>query len=126
MIPENLYYTKEHEWLKIVDDVALVGITEHAQEQLGDVVFVELPAAGTQLSAGDTFGSIESVKAVSDLFAPIEGEVVEVNSLLEEQPELLNASPYEQGWVVKVRMGDSDATKALLSAQEYEQFCAEG
>jgi glycine cleavage system H protein len=125
MIPESLFYTKEHEWLKIDGDLALVGITDHAQEQLGDVVFVELPPAGTQLSAGETFGSIESVKAVSDLFAPTDGEVVEVNSILEEQPELLNASPYEQAWIIKVRLANPDASKELLSADEYKEFCAE-
>ncbi|MDP7040793.1 MAG: glycine cleavage system protein GcvH [Myxococcota bacterium] len=125
MIPESLFYTKEHEWLKIDGDLALVGITDHAQEQLGDVVFVELPPAGAQLSAGETFGSVESVKAVSDLFAPTDGEVVEVNSILEDQPELLNASPYEQAWIIKVRLANPDVSKELLSAQEYEQFCAE-
>tara|TARA_B100000676_G_scaffold260688_1_gene270526 strand:- start:393 stop:776 length:384 start_codon:yes stop_codon:yes gene_type:complete len=124
MVPESLFYTKEHEWLKIDGDVALVGITDHAQEQLGDVVFVELPAPGTQLSTGDTFGSVESVKAVSDLFAPADGEVLEVNSTLEDQPELLNASPYDQAWLIKVKLSNTDATEGLLSAQAYEEFCA--
>ena len=120
--PEELKYTKSHEWVRMEDDVATVGITEHAQDELGAVVFVELPEQGSSFEAGEAFGTVESVKAVSDLNAPIGGEVVEVNSTLEDSPEKINEDPYGEGWILKLRgSGEGD----LLSADEYEKFLQE-
>lgn len=120
--PEELQYTKTHEWVRMEDDVATVGITEHAQDELGDVVFVELPETGSSLEAGEAFGTVESVKAVSDLNAPVAGEVVEVNSSLEDSPEKINEDPYGDGWILKLRVsGEND----LLSAEEYEKALEE-
>jgi glycine cleavage system H protein len=121
-IPEELRYAKTHEWVRVEGDTATVGISDYAQGELGDVVFVDLPQSGTSLSAGDAFGSIESVKSVSDLYAPVGGEVVEVNGTLEENPEKVNEDPYGEGWLIKIRAsGEGD----LLSAAEYEQFIEE-
>ncbi len=118
-VPEELQYTRSHEWVRREGETATVGITDHAQDELGDVVFVELPEVGAAFDAGDSFGAVESVKAVSDLYAPVGGEVVEVNSALEDAPEKINEDPYGDGWVLKLRAsGEGD----LLSAQEYEQF----
>jgi glycine cleavage system H protein len=117
-LPQDLQYTKSHEWVRQEGDTATVGITDHAQEELGDVVFVELPAEGDSFDAGESFGTVESVKAVSDLYAPVGGEVVEVNSALEDAPEKINEDPYGEGWIVKLRTsGEAD----LLSADEYEE-----
>lgn len=121
-VPQELQYTKSHEWVRMEDGVATVGITDHAQEELGDVVFVELPEEGDNLSAGDTFGTIESVKAVSDLYAPVGGEVVEVNAELNDTPENVNEDPYGEGWILKIRTSEEGD---LLSAEEYEEFLAE-
>ncbi len=118
-IPEDLRYTKSHEWMRREDDIATVGITDHAQDELGDVVFVELPETGATLAAGDSFGAVESVKAVSDLYAPIGGEVVEVNSALEDSPEKINEDPYGEGWILKLQISDEGD---LLSADEYEKL----
>lgn len=121
-VPEDLQYTKSHEWVRTEDDTATIGITDHAQEELGDVVFVELPAEGDTFEAGEAFGSVESVKAVSDLYAPVGGEVVEVNSALEDAPEKINEDPYGEGWIVKLRTsGEAD----LLSPEEYERVVEE-
>ncbi len=117
-VPENLQYTRSHEWVRVEDDVATIGITDHAQEELGDVVFVELPEAGATFEAGDSFGAVESVKAVSDLYAPVSGEVVEVNSALEDAPEKINDDPYGEGWILKLRASD---TGGLLSASDYDK-----
>ena len=118
-VPEDLQYTRSHEWVRREGDTATVGITEHAQDELGDVVFVELPEQGATFEAGQAFGTVESVKAVSDLYAPVGGEVVEVNGTLEDAPEKINEDPYGDGWIVKLRAnGEGD----LLSAGEYEQF----
>jgi len=117
-VPENLQYTRSHEWVRVEDDVATIGITDHAQEELGDVVFVELPEAGATFEAGDSFGAVESVKAVSDLYAPVSGEVVEINSALEDAPEKINDDPYGEGWILKLRACD---TGGLLSASDYEK-----
>ena len=118
-VPEDLQYTRSHEWVRREGDTATVGITEHAQDELGDVVFVELPEQGATFEAGQAFGTVESVKAVSDLYAPVGGEVVEVNGALEDAPEKINEDPYGDGWIVKLRAnGEGD----LLSAGEYEQF----
>ncbi|MEJ7631523.1 MAG: glycine cleavage system protein GcvH [Rubrobacteraceae bacterium] len=117
-VPENLQYTRSHEWVRVEDDVATIGITDHAQEELGDVVFVELPEAGATFEAGDSFGAVESVKAVSDLYAPVSGEVVEINSALEDAPEKINDDPYGEGWILKLRASD---TGGLLSASDYDK-----
>ncbi|BBL80555.1 glycine cleavage system H protein [Rubrobacter xylanophilus] len=115
-IPQDLQYTRTHEWVRIEDGTATVGITDHAQEELGDVVFVELPEPGSSVEAGEPFGTIESVKAVSDLYSPVSGEVAEVNRTLEESPERVNEDPYGEGWLIRVRIsGQPD----LLSPEEY-------
>ncbi len=121
-VPRELRYTRSHEWVRREGDVATVGITDHAQDELGDVVFVELPEKGATFDAGDAFGTVESVKAVSDLYAPVGGEVVEVNEALEESPEKINEDPYGDGWIIKLRAGDEGD---LLSAEEYEKFLEE-
>jgi glycine cleavage system H protein len=117
--PADLKYTKDHEWIRLGGDVAEIGITEFAQDQLGDVVFVELPDPGRKVQAGESFGSIESVKAVSELFAPMSGEVVEVNPALKDHPETLNAKPHET-WMVKIRLSDPQATASLLDSAQYD------
>jgi glycine cleavage system H protein len=121
-IPEDLQYTESHEWVRIEGETATIGITDHAQDELGDVVFVELPGEGDTFDAGESFGTVESVKAVSDLYAPVGGEVVEVNSALEDAPENINEDPYGEGWIVKLRTSDEPY---LLSSHEYEQVVAE-
>ena len=121
-IPEDLQYTKSHEWVRIEGDTATIGITDHAQDELGDVVFVELPEEGDTFDAGESFGTVESVKAVSDLYAPVGGEVVEVNSTLEDAPENINEDPYGEGWIVKLRTTDE---ADLLSPEEYEKVVEE-
>ena len=121
-IPDDLQYTRSHEWVRMEDDTATIGITDHAQDELGDVVFVELPDVGTTFDAGDSFGTVESVKAVSDLYTPVGGEVVEVNSALENAPEQINDDPYGEGWIVKLRTSEGDD---LLSPEEYEQVVEE-
>jgi glycine cleavage system H protein len=117
--PADLKYTKDHEWVRIAGDTAEIGITDYAQQQLGDVVFVELPDVGTTVSAGQPFGSIESVKAVSELFAPLNGEVVEVNPTLKDHPEIVNTDPHT-AWMVRVRLSDSKAPGSLLDSTQYE------
>ncbi len=120
-IPENLKYTAEHEWLKLeADGTALIGITAHAQSSLGDITFVELPAVGSTLEKGSTFGVVESVKAASDLYAPVSGEVLEVNAALEGAPESVNASPYTDGWMLKVKLFDTAQLNDLLDAAAYQ------
>ena len=121
-VPGDLQYTKTHEWVRREGDTATVGITDHAQDELGDVVFIELPEEGASFGAGDAFGTIESVKAVSDLYAPVGGEVVEVNEALNDAPEKVNEDPYGDGWIVRLRVsGEGD----LLSAAEYEKVLEE-
>jgi glycine cleavage system H protein len=122
MYPENLRYTKEHEWVRVDGDVGVVGITAHAQDQLGDIVYVDLPKLGARLEQGKTLGSVESVKAVSDIYAPISGEVVEVNDTLSTAPERLNQDPHGAAWLVKIKLSAPDETKALLSADEYQSY----
>jgi glycine cleavage system H protein len=121
-VPEELSYAKTHEWIRREDDVATVGITDHAQDELGDVVFIELPEKGASFGAGDSFGTVESVKAVSDLYAPVGGEVVEVNEALNDAPEKINEDPYGDGWILKLRISDEGD---LLSAEEYEKLLEE-
>ena len=121
-IPEDLQYTDSHEWVRIEGDTATIGITDHAQDELGDVVFVELPEEGDTFDADESFGTVESVKAVSDLYTPVGGEVVEVNSALEDAPENINEDPYGEGWIVKLRTTDG---ADLLSPEEYEKVVEE-
>jgi glycine cleavage system H protein len=121
-IPEDLQYTSSHEWVRIEGDTATIGITDHAQDELGDVVFIELPGEGDIFDAGESFGTVESVKAVSDLYAPVGGEVVEVNTSLEDAPEKINEDPYGEGWMVKLRTSDE---ADLLSPEEYEKVVEE-
>lgn len=122
MLPKDRKYSKEHEWLKTEGDVAVVGITDYAQSELGDVVFVELPSVGDTVTQFQTFGVVESVKAASDLYSPISGEIVAVNDKLLTEPEVINKSPYEDAWMLRVRMSDPKELDALLSADEYEAF----
>ncbi|HOC89566.1 MAG TPA: glycine cleavage system protein GcvH [bacterium] len=119
-VPEDLLYTKEHEWVRVQGNTAVVGITDYAQGELGDVVFVELPPAGTATKQGDAFGTIEAVKAVSDLFAPASGEVIEVNPLLADAPETVNKDPYGEGWMVKVRLSAPAELESLMKADAYK------
>ena len=121
-IPEELQYTRSHEWVRTEGDTATVGITDHAQDELGDIVFIELPEQGATFGAGDSFGTVESVKAVSDLYAPVGGEVVEVNEALNDSPEKINEDPYGEGWIIKLRVSEEGN---LLSASDYEQFIEE-
>lgn len=123
--PSDLLYTKEHEWIRVDNGFGTIGITDYAQDQLGDIVFVDLPAVGAAVSAMQKFGEIESVKAVSELYSPVSGEVVEVNAALAERPELVNESPYGEGWMIRVRLSDPSELEGLLSAEDYEAYLAE-
>lgn len=123
--PEELRYTEEHEWVLVEDELVTVGITDFAQDQLGDVVFVELPEVGTLVEVGKPFGVVESVKAVSDIYAPISGEVVEINEELPDTPELINTSPYEDAWMIKIRPTNRAELDDLMSAEDYLDFVAE-
>lgn len=124
-VPKDLRYTNEHEWLKVDGTRGVIGITQFAQDQLGDVVFVEVPAVGTELAAENTFGVVESVKTVSDLYAPVAGKVVAVNKDLEANPELVNQDPYGKGWMIEVELSDAAQVEGLLSAADYEAFIKE-
>lgn len=123
--PEELHYTKDHEWLRLEGNAGTVGVTFFAQEALGDVVYVELPKIGEKFSAGEPFGSVESVKSVNELFTPVSGTVVEINNALVDTPELVNTSPYEDGWMIKIELAAKAEVDALLNATEYEDFVAE-
>ena len=118
-------YTADHEWLRIEGDVATIGVTDYAQSQLGDVVFVELPKVGAQLESGKSFGSVESVKAVSDIFIPVTGEVTEINSLLVDSPEKINQDPHGAAWLIKVKLADPKEVNSLMDAKAYEAYIAE-
>jgi glycine cleavage system H protein len=120
--PDNLHYTKDHEWILVQGETGTIGITDFAQEQLGDVVHVQLPRVGEKFSAHDTFGEVESVKTFSELFIPVSGEVLEVNESLADSPELVNSSPYGDGWMIKVKLSSTGEVDSLLSASEYEDF----
>jgi glycine cleavage system H protein len=126
MVPQDLRYTKEHEWVRIEGDLATVGITDFAAQQLGDVVFVDLPEVGRTVAQFEAVGVIESVKAVSDLFAPVGGDVVETNTELTSKPELLNSDPYGQGWMLRIRLDDRAALDGLLDLAAYEALTSEG
>ncbi len=123
--PGELQYTKEHEWVLVEGNRARVGITDYAQSQLGDVVFVDLPEVGAEVESGGTFGVVESVKAVSDLFIPVSGKVKEVNETLGEQPETVNSDPYVNGWMIVIEMSDNSELEELLSADDYQTFVKE-
>jgi glycine cleavage system H protein len=123
--PENFHYTKEHEWVHVVGEAGVIGITDHAQHELGDIVYVDLPAVGTQLEKGKTLGSVESVKAVSDIYAPVSGEVIEINDALANAPEKLNEDPHGEAWLVKIRLKVPDELKQLLSAADYQSYIGE-
>ena len=120
--PNNLKYTKDHEWILVEGNIGTIGITEFAQGELGDIVFVELPAKGKRLKANETFGTIEAVKTVSDLFSPISGEVVEVNSSLEDNAEVINKDPYNGGWIVKIKIAEAKELNSLLTANQYREL----
>lgn len=121
-IPEDSRYAKSHEYIHVEGDTGTIGITDYAQKELGDVVFVELPQVGTQLEAGDELGSIESVKAVSELFSPVTGEVVEINEKLADKPELVNTDPYGDGWMIRIKVADATELDELMPADEYEEY----
>jgi glycine cleavage system H protein len=125
MVPADLRYTSDHEWVRVDGEEAVVGITQYAADQLGDIVFVELPAVGRALGSHEPFGVVESVKAVSDLFAPVAGEVVSGNDALAGSPELVNSDPYGEGWMMRVRLTDATQVEQLLDAAAYEQLVAE-
>ncbi|HWP81417.1 MAG TPA: glycine cleavage system protein GcvH [Bacteroidota bacterium] len=120
--PANLKYTKDHEWIRIDGGFGWIGITDYAQSELGDIVFVELPAVGAKLEQGKTFGTIEAVKAVSDLYAPMSGEVVEINKEVQDSPEVVNKEPYERGWMIKVKIANSAELSSLLDADSYKKL----
>jgi len=127
MYPENFRYTKEHEWVRVEGDTGVVGITDHAQEQLGDIVYVDLPKLGTKVEQGKTMGSVESVKAVSDIYAPVSGEVIAINDALATSPEKLNADPHGDAWLVKIKLSAPGEIQQLLSAGDYQNYVgAEG
>ncbi|MGI8744647.1 MAG: glycine cleavage system protein GcvH [Bryobacteraceae bacterium] len=122
MYPSNLHYTKEHEWVRVEQDIGVVGITDHAQKELGDIVYVDLPRVGTTVEQGKSLGSVESVKAVSDIYAPLSGEVIEINDALSTAPEKLNEDPHGAAWLVKIRLSTPDQIKQLLSADDYQAY----
>lgn len=126
MYPSDYLYSKEHEWVKVDEDVCLLGITEFAQKELGEVVFVELPEVGQVFDAGDEVGTIESVKAVAELYTPVAGEVVEVNERVTDDPEVLNEDPHGDGWLLKVRFSSAGDLKSLMNAEQYEEYVSEG
>ena len=121
-VPDNLHYSKDHEWVRVEGDTAVIGITDHAQEQLGDVVYVELPKTGESFSAHESFGSVESVKAVSEIFTPVSGDIADLNESLNDEPEKVNKDPYGEGWMIKMKMSAPGEVDSLLTAAEYEDF----
>ena len=125
MTPDELLFTKEHEWLRIVGETGTVGISDHAQKELGEIVYVELPKPGMKLDSGESFGNVESVKAVSELFIPVSGEVVEINEELGASPERINEDPYGGGWMIRIRLLNQDETADLMSAEEYDEYTKE-
>jgi glycine cleavage system H protein len=121
-IPEHLRYSKDHEWVSVDGDVATIGITDYAQHSLGDVVYIDMPRVGDKLNSHESFGSVESVKAVSEIFTPVAGEIVEVNEGLNDTPEAVNNDPYSAGWMIKVKMDNPGEADAMLTAEEYEEY----
>ena len=125
MTPDDLLFTKEHEWLRIADDTGSIGISDHAQKELGEIVYIELPKPGMKFNSGESFGSVESVKAVSELFIPVSGEVIEINEELGASPEKINEDPYGAGWMIRVRLLNQAETADLMSAEEYDEYTTE-
>ena len=121
-VPEGLYYSKDHEWLRVEGETGTVGITDHAQHSLGDVVYVELPKVGESFTAHEAFGSVESVKAVSEIFTPVSGQITEVNDTLQDEPEKVNNDPYGEAWMIRIRINNRGEVDSLLTAAEYEDF----
>ncbi len=121
-VPEDLHYSKDHEWVRVEGDTATIGITDYAQNSLGDIVFVELPKAGERFDANESFGNVESVKAVSEMFTPVSGEILEANESLSDEPEKVNSDPYGEGWMIRIRMSNPGEVDSMLSAPEYEDF----
>jgi len=124
MYPPELLYTKDHEWIRLDEDVGTIGITDHAQKELGDIVFVELPKRGDQVTIHESFGTVESVKAVSEIFSPVTGEVTAVNSRINDRPELVNEDPHGEAWLIKVKVTDRRETESLMTADQYEAYLA--
>ena len=124
-VPSDLKYSKDHEWVKVEGNTVTIGITEYAQNELGDIVFVELPEVDDEIEVGDTFGSVESVKTVSELYAPVSGKIIETNEELEDSPEFVNESPFEKAWMVKVELDDESQLDELLSAEQYAEMIGE-
>jgi glycine cleavage system H protein len=125
MYPENFHYTKEHEWVSVEGDIGTIGITDHAQHELGDIVYVDLPKLGSTATQGKTLGSVESVKAVSDIYSPVSGEIIEINEALTEKPEKLNEDPHDGAWLVKIRLSSPGEIKGLLTAADYRTYIGE-
>jgi len=125
MTPDDLLFTKEHEWLRIADDTGSIGISDHAQKELGEIVYIELPKPGMKFNSGESFGSVESVKAVSELFIPVSGEVIEINEELGASPEKINEDPYGAGWMIRVRLLNQAETADLMSSEEYDEYTTE-
>ena len=123
-VRDGLYYSKEHEWIKVEGDVGIVGITDHAQSELGEIVFVELPGVGTEVSAGDSVATVESVKSASDIYTPVSGKIVEVNEKLSDDPSLINNSPYDEGWIFKIELSNKDELNDLMDAKAYSEYTA--
>ena len=126
MYPRDYLYSREHEWLRVEDDLCVLGITEFAQQELGEVVFVELPEIGQVFNANDELGTIESVKAVAEVFTPVAGEVVEINDAVVDDPELLNEDPHGEGWLIKIRFSSADDLKSMMKSEEYEEYAQSG
>ena len=122
MYPQELLYTKEHEWIRVDEEIGTIGITDHAQKELGDIVYVELAKPGEHVTANETFGTVESVKAVSEIYSPVSGEVTAVNAKLQNSPEMLNADPYGEAWLVQVRLSDRGEMEKLMTAEQYEAY----
>ena len=122
VFPEELKYTDQHEWTRIESDSATIGITDYAQQSLGDIVYVELPEIGTEVKKGEEFGAIESVKAASDTYSPLTGEVTEINEDLQEHPEYINQSPYDKGWIIKIKIKDSSEINDLMNSRQYQEY----
>ena len=120
-LPENLKYTDDHEWVSVKDDVAIIGITDFAQSELGDIIFVEFPDTGMSINQKDSVGTLEAVKTVADIYSPVTGEVIEINDNLESSPELINEDPYEEGWILKIKISNKDELDGLLSNSDYEK-----
>ncbi|TAM81943.1 MAG: glycine cleavage system protein GcvH [Acidobacteria bacterium] len=125
MYPEEFQYTKDHEWIRVDGDTGTIGITDHAQKELGDIVYVELPKSGDAVTAAQTLGTVESVKAVSEIYSPVSGKVTAVNAKLQEHPELLNSDPHSEAWLIRVRLADPQEVRKLMSAEQYEAYIRE-